>query len=123
MAPVTEGPSVFKHKGLYYLFYTANDFRNLDYAVGYATSVSPLGPWQKYARNPIITKVLVGENGPGHGDFIKRKNEYFYVFHTHNSREAVRPRKIAIIKAKFYKTQNGIDHLGVYSDSFRFLKK
>jgi xylan 1,4-beta-xylosidase len=34
--PVAEGPSVLKHKGMYYLLYTANDFRNPDYAVGYA---------------------------------------------------------------------------------------
>jgi beta-xylosidase len=44
--PVAEGPSVLKHNGLYYLFYTANDFRNPDYAVGYATSSNPLGPWK-----------------------------------------------------------------------------
>ncbi len=42
--PVTEGPAVLKYKGLYYLVYSANDFRNIDYAVGYATSCSPAGP-------------------------------------------------------------------------------
>ena len=50
--PVTEGPSILKHKKLYYLFYTANDFRNPDYAVGYATSSTPYGPWKKICRQP-----------------------------------------------------------------------
>ena len=120
---VAEGPSVLKYRGLYYLFYTANDFRNPDYAVGYATSNSPLGPWQKYEGNPIITKSLVGENGPGHGDFFKRKKEYFYVFHTHNSREKVTPRKTAIVKAKFYKGHDSVNRLLVSPESFRILKK
>ena len=121
--PVTEGPSVLKHNGLYYLFYTANDFRNPDYAVGYATSNSPLGPWQKYTGNPIINKSMIGENGPGHGDFFKDKKQYFYVFHTHNSIQKVRPRKTAIIKAGFYKMQNNADRLGIVEESFRLLRK
>jgi len=121
--PVAEGPSVLKHKGLYYLFYTANDFRNPDYAVGYATSNSPLGPWEKYEGNPIITKSLVGENGTGHGDFFKYKKEYFYVFHTHNSREKVAPRKTAIVKTKFYKSQNSVERLLISPESLSILKK
>ena len=36
---VAEGPSIVKQDGLYYMFYSANDFRSQDYAVGYATSV------------------------------------------------------------------------------------
>jgi len=28
--PVAEGPTVIKHKDLYYLIYSANDFRNPD---------------------------------------------------------------------------------------------
>ena len=121
--PVAEGPSVLKHKGLYYLFYSANDFRNPDYAVGYATSNNPMGPWQKFEDNPIITKSLVGENGPGHGDFFEQKKEYFYVFHTHNSSKTVGPRKTAIIKTRFYKTKDSLDRFGVLPNSFRILKK
>jgi xylan 1,4-beta-xylosidase len=41
---VTEGPTVMKHKHNYYLFYSANDFRNVDYAVGYAVAPTPYGP-------------------------------------------------------------------------------
>lgn len=42
--PVAEGPSILKHNNLYYFVYTANDFRNPDYSVGYAVSTSPTDP-------------------------------------------------------------------------------
>lgn len=100
--PVTEGPTVIKHQDFYYLIYSANDFRNPDYAVGYATSKSPLGPWEKAKNNPFITRTMVGENGPGHGDIFRNSNdELLYVFHTHASNEEVHPRKTAITKLKF----------------------
>lgn len=100
--PVTEGPAVIKHNNLYYLFYTANDFRNPDYAVGYATSSSPYGPWKKYEGNPIISKNNIGKNGTGHGDFVVDKNNnLLYVFHTHFSDTKVAPRKTAIVKVMF----------------------
>lgn len=121
--PVTEGPSVIKHKNIYYLFYTANDFRNPDYAVGYATSISPYGPWIKYTGNPIISKQNIGVNGTGHGDFITdAKNNLSYVFHTHNSDTKVAPRKTAIVKVKFLKDdKTGMDTLMVDKKSFRYL--
>ena len=67
-APVMEGPTVMKWDGVYYLFYSANHFMNIDYSVGYATASSPFGPWKKHPNSPIIHRSLVGENGSGHGD-------------------------------------------------------
>ena len=121
--PVAEGPSVLKHKNLYYLFYTANDFRNPDYAVGFATSNSPLGPWKKYSGNPIINKKLIGQNGTGHGDFFRNKKKLFYVFHTHNSEQKVGPRKTALVQVRFARTKKSIDYLVIDRKSFHFLKK
>ncbi len=121
--PVTEGPSVIKHNNLYYLIYTANDFRNPDYAVGYATSKTPYGPWQKYAGNPIISKNILGINGTGHGDFVlDAKHKLVYVLHTHFSDSKVGPRKTATIKMKFVKDRKtGIDKLVVEKGSFWYV--
>jgi len=121
--PVTEGPSLLKHKNLYYLFYTANDFRNPDYAVGYAVSKHPEGPWKKYAGNPIISKNNIGKNGTGHGDFIKdKKGNLLYVFHTHNSDSIVAPRTTAVVKIRFVKDEKkGSDKLKVDEKSFYYL--
>jgi hypothetical protein len=36
--------------------YSANHFGGQHYAVGYATSSSPLGPFKKAANNPVLQK-------------------------------------------------------------------
>lgn len=107
--PVAEGPSIIKRNGVYYLFYSANDFRNPNYAVGYATSSNPIGPWKKFAGNPILHKDLIGQNGTGHGDFFTVNKQLYYVFHTHNSDSKVSPRKTALIKMKFEKGEWKMD--------------
>lgn len=104
---VAEGPTVLKHNGLYYLFYSANDFRNIDYAVGYAVAESPYGPWEKTTDSPIISRHLVGYNGSGHGDFFRDKNgDWKYVFHIHYSDTVVAPRRTAIISGNFIPDEN-----------------
>lgn len=119
---VTEGPTVLKHMEKYYLFYSANDFRNIDYAVGYAVSDSPLGPWKKYTGNPILSRRLIGENGTGHGDFFKSKDgQYYYVFHTHFSDNQVSPRKTAIIKGNFIPMDRS-DAMAFDKTSFHYLQ-
>ena len=52
----TEGSYIFKKKGTYYLMYSANYFGGKNYAVGYARSTSPLGPFQKADNNPVLEK-------------------------------------------------------------------
>jgi beta-xylosidase len=51
---VTEGPFMLKHKGIYYLMYSGTGADSPNYGIGYATSTSPLGPFKKYAGNPIV---------------------------------------------------------------------
>jgi len=95
---VTEGPTVFKKDKLYYLVYSANDFRNKDYAVGYATATSPYGPWEKSSDSPFISTDKLHFPGTGHGDvFYDKKGTMYYVFHTHFSDTEVAPRKTALI--------------------------
>jgi xylan 1,4-beta-xylosidase len=119
--PVAEGPTVMKHGDLYYLFYSANDFRNIDYAVGYATAKSPMGPWVKYDKNPILNRALIGQNGTGHGDFFTgNSNQLYYVFHTHHTNSSVGQRKTAIIKATFTKGKPAV--LVMDKNSFEFLE-
>jgi len=121
--PVTEGPTVLKHKNTYYLIYSANDFRNKDYAVGYATSESPTGPWKKYAGNPIISRRTVGNNGSGHGDvFFDRKNNMYYVLHTHRSDEKVSPRATGFLKLIFKPEKTGPAVLKADAASFKWLQ-
>jgi len=120
--PVTEGPTVLKHKNLYYLFYSANDFRNIDYAVGYAVATTPYGLWKKYSGNPIISRNNIGRNGTGHGDFVKdKRGNLYYVFHTHRSNEEVAPRVTALVKATFVEDSSGVDKMVIDPGSFYYL--
>lgn len=118
--PVSEGPTVLRHGKLYYLFYSANDYHSIDYAVGYATAPTPFGPWTKANDSPIISRKNVGVNGTGHGDFFTEANgQLYYVFHTHNSDTKPNPRKTAIVKAMF--TKDDPAKVVVDPGSFRYL--
>jgi beta-xylosidase len=52
----TEGSFIFKNKNTYYMMYSANYFGGKNYAVGYATSKTPLGPFTKARNNPVLQK-------------------------------------------------------------------
>lgn len=95
-AKVNEGPFILKRNGWYYLTYSANHYQNPNYGVGYATSKSPLGPWTKYAGNPI----LIGNtniSGTGHHSFVNVGPDCQYiVYHSHLSTSQVSPRKLGI---------------------------
>jgi xylan 1,4-beta-xylosidase len=62
---VTEGPFLLKRGDTYYLMYSGSGADSPHYAIGYATSGSPLGPFKKYEKNPIAkrTDTVIG---PGH---------------------------------------------------------
>src|SRR5690554_4015338 len=52
----TEGSYIFKHNDTFYMMYSANFYGGENYAVGYATSKSPLGPFTKADNNPVLEK-------------------------------------------------------------------
>jgi xylan 1,4-beta-xylosidase len=121
--PVAEGPTIIKKSGRYYLIYSANDFRNPDYAVGYVVSEHPLGPWKKHTGNPILHQKDLNQPGTGHGDlFSDKTGGLWYIFHTHFSEEKVAPRRTALIKMAFSQPERGAPELQIEEDSFYFLK-
>lgn len=117
-APIMEGPTVIKMKGVYYLFYSANHFKSMDYAVGYATATSPFGPWTKHTNSPIIHRSIVKENGAGHGDFFfDKNNQPWYVYHVHYSDTEVGPRRTRIVPLKMkMNRKTGIYDISVQAD-------
>lgn len=114
--PIMEGPTVIKLKNKYYLFYSANHFQNIDYAIGYAVADSPYGPWVKYKNNPIIHRSIVGENGSGHGDLFEGLDkQLYYVYHIHNSPDKVGPRRTRIVPV----VKHWDEKAGVYTFSVK----
>ena len=117
-APIMEGPTVIKLKDKYYLFYSANHFKNIDYSVGYAVSDSPYGPWVKQKDSPIIHRSIVGENGSGHGDLFEGLDgQLYYVYHVHFDKNQVSPRRTRIVPViKKWNAKAGIYKFSVNED-------
>jgi beta-xylosidase len=70
---VIEAPTLWKHEGKYYLFYSANAYNSLNYAVGYAVADDIRGPYTKYEDNPILFSDLTDVPtpiGPGGQDIV-----------------------------------------------------
>jgi xylan 1,4-beta-xylosidase len=47
---------MIKRQGRYYLLYSGSGADTPDYAVGYATADSPLGPFTRAPHNPIVER-------------------------------------------------------------------
>ena len=86
----TEGSFAFKKDGIYYMMYSANFFGGKNYAVGYATAKSPLGPFAKSADNPVLQKnVEQGGDvtGTGHNMVLEVPGKgMFCVYHGRTSK-------------------------------------
>ncbi len=86
----TEGSFIFNHKGTYYMMYSANHFGGEHYAVGYATSTEPLGPFTKSSTNPVLEKNTGkgGEvSGTGHNSVLFLPNgKMLCVYHGRTTR-------------------------------------
>ncbi len=82
----TEGSVAFKKLNTYYLMYSANYFGGKNYAVGYATSKNPLGPFVKSPNNPVLQKNTEHGGvvtGTGHNSITYSPDgkEMFCVYH------------------------------------------
>jgi beta-xylosidase len=82
----TEGSVTFRRENTYYIMYSANYFGGKNYAVGYATASSPLGPFTKAANNPVLEKNVEQGGvvtGTGHNSIAYSPDgkEMFCVYH------------------------------------------
>ncbi len=104
---VNEGPFVLKHNGIYYLTYSGNGYTSQNYAVGYATASSPLGPYTRYSGNPILKLSAINNcYGPGHHAFFVAANgEPMIVYHRHRSADSIHPRDCCIDRYRFVKVE------------------
>jgi beta-xylosidase len=81
---VVEAPTMWKHEGKYYLFFSANDYGGPPYAVGYANCQSVMGPCEDAPENPILKSVLQKPLviGPGHQTIVVDDDgETWIVYH------------------------------------------
>ena len=101
---IVEGPYIFRHEGRFYLFYAGNSCcgRECKYAEGVARADRLLGPWEKFAGNPLI-----GANDrwrcPGHGTAVHTVNaaggtpEDYLLYHAYPAEETIYVGREAVL--------------------------
>jgi beta-xylosidase len=83
--PLVEAPTLWKHEGRYYLFYSANSYAGADYAMGYAVAETITGPYEKPGTEPFLaTDMGVGAAiGPGGQDIVRdAEGDTWLVYHS-----------------------------------------
>jgi beta-xylosidase len=82
---VIEAPTMIKRDGKYYLFFSANNYAGVEYAVGYARCETATGPCTDAPENPILKSQLQKPPnmviGPGHQTLIRLGDEDWLVYH------------------------------------------
>lgn len=76
---LVEGPFVWEKDGTFHMFYSANSYASADYAVGHATSKSPLGPFKKSGDPILVTNDVAA--GPGHCALFEKDGKVWMVYH------------------------------------------
>lgn len=112
---VTEGPFMLKRNGIYYMMYSGTGADSPNYGIGYATSKSPMGPFEKYAGNPIAKR---GGNvlGPGHHCVVEGPDgKLWMVYHQKFGDETSFKRFLAIDPMWF--DEHGVIHAKVSRDT------
>lgn len=66
-----EGPTVRRHDGRYFCFYSGGSWQGSGYAVSWALSDHPLGPWREQSTPHKLLQTVPGRViGPGHNSVI-----------------------------------------------------
>ncbi|HEY8398330.1 MAG TPA: family 43 glycosylhydrolase [Flavihumibacter sp.] len=86
-----EGQSFLKRGDYYYLFYSGGNCcgRECSYDLRVARSKKFEGPYERYAKNPILSENRDWKCS-GHGSFVQDpKGKYFYLYHAYNKKSGV----------------------------------
>lgn len=106
-ANLVEGVSMIRHGDYFYAFYAAAGCcgAGCSYQSGVARAKSLLGPWEKYAKNPILS----GEGQwkcPGHGTPVEKDGRYYFLYHAYDTAGGVYTGRQGLLK-EFSFTQDG----------------
>ena len=77
-----EGPWLQKHKGTYYLEYSASGTQWKTYAEGYYTAKSPMGPFTYAPNNPLLRRTEGLVTGTAHGSIVEGPDHQLWQFYT-----------------------------------------
>nr|WP_295922982.1 family 43 glycosylhydrolase [uncultured Dyadobacter sp.] len=108
-ANLVEGVSVIKNNGYFYAIYAAAGCcgPGCTYATGIARSKKLMGPWEKYAGNPILT----GQGDwmcPGHGTAVKYKGKDYFMYHAYDKASNKYTGRQALVRGFEFTADNWI---------------
>lgn len=106
-ANLVEGVSMMRHGDYFYAFYAAAGCcgDGCSYQTGVARAKSLLGPWEKYAQNPV----LVNEGPwkcPGHGTPLEKDGKFYFLYHAYDTAGGVYTGRQGLLK-EFSFTNDG----------------
>ena len=86
-----EGPSVLFHQGRYWCFWSGGNWQTDNYAVGCASSDTPLGPWKAESTTVLRGDIAKGVIGPGHNSFtVAPDGTHLMVYHAWDAARVAR---------------------------------
>jgi beta-xylosidase len=91
--------------------YSSGFYASSTYAIGYATSKSPLGPYKKAAENPILKTIPSIISGPGHNClFLGHDQQLYSAYHVHTYYEQPsHDRQVFIDRVHFHQNKLSIE--------------
>jgi len=105
---LVEGPSVIRHNGWFYLFYSGNACcgRECNYALGVARSRKLFGPWEKNPANPILARNDQWKC-PGHGTVVEvGGGRFFLLYHAYQPTDFVYVGRQALLDQVVWNNEN-----------------
>ena len=101
-----EGPFMFIHDDKYYFMWSEGGWTGPNYAVAYAISDSPFGPFERVGR--ILQQDTTIANGAGHHSVIHepKSDKYYIVYHRRPTTETARDWRETCIEEMFF-DENG----------------
>lgn len=86
-----EAPTLIHRNGWYYLFFSGNVYSDEGYGVGVARARDVLGPYEKYAGNPIL-RSNGRFDGPGHQFLFEEGPDQWTIFYHARDRRRTEQR-------------------------------
>ena len=100
---LVEGVSMIRHGEYFYAFYAAAGCcgTGCTYTTGIARSKRLTGPWEKYAKNPVLTQDEEWKC-PGHGTPVEKDGKFYFLYHAYEREGTVfTGRQGLLIEFKF----------------------
>lgn len=104
---LVEGVSILRRGDYFYAIYAGAGCcgTGCTYATGVARAKNLLGPWEKYAQNPVVT-----DEGswrcPGHGTAIEKDGKFYFLYHAYDKQSNVYTGRQGVLK-EFVFTEDG----------------